>query len=176
MVHNDHVNLIKKAIDHPGGIWADFGSGDGAFTLALRDLAGPDVQIYSVDRDQRRMQTQKETFEEMFPGTDIQFFHEDFTNPLKLPQLDGILMANSLHYVEEQVPFLRFIREYLKPSGKLVLVEYNADSGNIWVPYPLSFNKFQKIAQKAGFSQCRQIAAIPSEFLREIYSAEVVKK
>jgi hypothetical protein len=38
MDHPDHVNLLKPADLPFGGIWADFGAGSGAFTLALRVL------------------------------------------------------------------------------------------------------------------------------------------
>lgn len=172
MVHSDHVNLIRKAIVRPGGVWADFGSGDGAFTLALRDVAGEDVEIYSIDKDRSRLRRQEEVFEGMFPDTNIHFFHADFTESLHLPRLDGILTANSLHYVKDQVPFLRFVKQYLKPSGKLVVVEYNSDSGNMWVPYPLSFLTFQKLIAEAGFKKIRLLATIQSSFLQEIYAAE----
>ena len=61
MVHRDHVSLIEKSIKK-GGIWADFGSGEGAFTLALRDVAGEDVEIYSIDADSHALQKQKNYF------------------------------------------------------------------------------------------------------------------
>lgn len=59
MKHCEHVNLIKKAFVEKGGVWADLGSGEGAFTLALRDLAGEDIEIYSVDKDKQRVSEQK---------------------------------------------------------------------------------------------------------------------
>ena len=37
MDHTDHVNLLRDAVGL-GGTWADFGSGTGAFTLALAEL------------------------------------------------------------------------------------------------------------------------------------------
>ena len=37
MDHTDHVNLIRAGVS-TGGVWADFGSGGGAFTLALADV------------------------------------------------------------------------------------------------------------------------------------------
>ncbi len=51
MIHEDHVNLLRKGILEPGGVWADLGSGAGAFTLALADLIGSTGEIYSVDKD-----------------------------------------------------------------------------------------------------------------------------
>jgi ubiquinone/menaquinone biosynthesis C-methylase UbiE len=174
MTHEEHVNLIKKAITQKGGNWADFGSGDGAFTLALRDLAGPEVSIYSVDKDKSRLKTQDEAFEKMFPQSHIRFIEADFTVHVELPPLDGIVMANSLHYVQEQVPFLTKIRDFLKPNGKLVLVEYNTETGNQWVPYPVSFTKFQEIAEDAGYIDIELLEKIPSTYWNEMYSAQAI--
>lgn len=171
MTHEEHVNLIKKAITK-GGKWADFGSGDGAFTLALRDLAGPDVKIYSYDKDKGRLQTQEREFKRMFPHSQIQFIQADFTKPLDLPMLDGIVMANSLHYVKEQQEFLLSLKKYLKPKGKLVLVEYSTDKGNPWVPYPLSFPSFKQLAEQTVFINVELLEKIPSTYWDEMYSAQ----
>ena len=51
MIHADHVNLIKCGIPNPGGVWVDFGSGAGAFTLALAELLGSSGEIYSIDKN-----------------------------------------------------------------------------------------------------------------------------
>ena len=41
MIHSDHVRLLRDGVPQAGGVWADIGSGGGAFTLALADLLGP---------------------------------------------------------------------------------------------------------------------------------------
>ncbi len=51
MDHRDHINLLRGAIPRTRGAWADFGSGDSAFTLALRELLGPEGGIRSIDID-----------------------------------------------------------------------------------------------------------------------------
>lgn len=172
MQHSEHVNLIKKAITKRGGVWADFGSGEGAFTLALRDLAGKDVEIYSIDTDKERLKKQKEAFASLFPESKVNFIQADFINDLDLPLLDGIVMANSLHYVENQHSFLTSMQKYLKPQGKLVLVEYSIDVSNQWVPYPLSFPSFAHLAQEVGFKNVELLEKIPSTYWEEMYSAQ----
>jgi len=175
MTHSQHVDLIKNGINTKGGVWADFGSGDGAFTLALRDLAGENVRIYSVDKDSSRLYQQKQNFDRQFQQTDIQYMHLDFRKNLDLPKLDGILMANSLHYVQEQVQFLQQIKKYLKKDGKLLIVEYSTDAPNYWLPYPLSFTTFVHLTEEAGFHQPTQVGKVASSWLDEMYAAEAKK-
>lgn len=170
MNHSDHVALIRDGIT-PGGMWADLGSGGGAFTLALADLLGSDGRIISIDRDGDVLTQQRRAVSERFPDVKIVSRRADFTDAIDLPPLDGIVMANSLHFVRDKAPALRQIHGWLKPSGRLVLVEYNTDSGNTWVPHPLAFGTWQKLASEIGFRETRQIGAYPSRFLREIYSA-----
>lgn len=172
MTHSDHISFLAKAIPkNSGGIWADLGSGEGAFTLALRDLVGCEAIIYSIDTDEDRIAIQKQLFTKEFPNSSIHFLVADFTQSLPLPPLDGILMANSLHFIKDQQSFLVQLRNYLKPHGKLILVEYNVDKGNKWVPYPLSFNTFTQLALNSGYIKPILLEKKLSQFLNEIYSA-----
>jgi SAM-dependent methyltransferase len=168
--HEDHVALIEDGIAGRGGVWADFGSGSGAFTLALADLLGAGAEIYSVDLDRRALQRQQNDMARRFPGIVLHPLVADFTQPLALPSLDGIVMANSLHYQREKDAVLRRVLADLKPGGRLILIEYNADHGNRWVPYPLSYPTWEALAGRVGFTGTRLLATRPSRFLGEIYS------
>lgn len=177
MDHHDHVNLLHPAALPSGGTWADFGAGSGAFTLALRELVGSVAQIYAIDKDRGSLRELEQQYRARFGDTaNLHIVAADFSRPLDLPPLDGALMANSLHYVTHKVKLLQQIRTYLKPNGALLLVEYNVDSGNMWVPYPLSFGTWQKLAPQAGFTEPRLLARHPSHFLREFFSAVCYKE
>jgi ubiquinone/menaquinone biosynthesis C-methylase UbiE len=169
LIHSDHVNLIKKGIS--GQTWADFGSGTGAFTLALADILGTGSEIYSIDKDRRALKEQSRLMEDKFPGARAAYIEADFRKAIDLPPLDGALMANSLHFVRRKEPVLALMRSYLKPGGKLVIVEYNTDRGNVWVPHPFSYPTWEKMAAEAGFNKTEKIGAYPSRFLQEIYGA-----
>ena len=172
MDHKDHVNLLRPANLSQGGTYADFGAGSGAFTLALRELIGFHASIYVVDKDQRALNDLEKAHRAEF-GTsqNVHAVRADFTRALSLPPLDGIVMANSLHFFKDKEKVLRHVRTFLKLNGALLLVEYNADSGNPWVPYPLSFETYRALAPRAGFSEPRLLAQHPSRFLKEFYSA-----
>ena len=172
MDHADHVDLLRPANLTAGGTWADFGAGSGAFTLALRELVGPHADIYAVDKDQRALRDLEKAHREKFTTSqNIHTVRADFSGTLSLPPLDGIVMANSLHYFKDKEKTLRHVRSFLKLNGMLLLVEYNVDSGNPWVPHPLSFETFRLLAPRAGFSEPQLLGKAPSRFLREFYSA-----
>jgi ubiquinone/menaquinone biosynthesis C-methylase UbiE len=175
MNHLDHVRLLCEGVPGPGHVWAELGSGSGAFTLALADLLGRQGHIYSVDRDAEALRAQTRALHAQFPDVLVEYIQQDFTQPLALPPLDGVLMANSLHFQRDRAAVLARVRDLLRPGGHLVVVEYNTDQGNAWVPYPLSYPTWAALAARSGFTGTRQLAAVPSRFLREIYSAVSVR-
>ena len=170
MDHHDHVRLLG-GIPQPGSTWADFGSGGGAFTLALAECVGAAGGIYSIDKNGGDLEHQRQAVKSRFPAVKVEYIHTDFTRPLQLPVLDGIVMANSLHFLANKDTTLRLVRSYLQPLGRLIVVEYNVDRGNLWVPYPFSFPTWIKLAEKNGFTQTSLVTTQPSRFLGEIYSA-----
>ncbi len=180
MKHPDHVALLQPAQLPSGGTWADLGAGSGAFTLALRELVGPEARIYAVDKDAARLRELQREYAARFGSTEnLHVEPGDFSGPLDLPPLDGALMANALHYFRGEAgkpEILRHVGAYMRAGAALLLVEYNVDSGNMWVPYPLSFKTWQALAPRAGFSTPRLLARHPSSFLREFYSAVCYKE
>ncbi len=173
MNHDDHVNLLRGGIDSIGGTWADFGSGTGAFTLALADLLGPTGVIYSIDRDAHALQQQERSMRERFPHTAVHYRAADFVRPLRepMPPLDGLVMANALHFQRQPEPIVKLLKSYLKPDGRWLLVEYNVEQGNGAVPYPIPFRRWKQLAQQAGFTHTQLLMTRPSRFLTEIYAA-----
>jgi len=172
MDHTDHVNLLRPANLKQGGVYADFGAGSGAFTLALREVVDSDSTIYAVDKDRSALRELENAHRARFTTTrNLILLPNDFSNPLDLPLLDGIVMANSLHFFKDKEKILRHVIKFLKPDGILILVEYNVDKGNMWVPYPLTFETWRTLAPRVGFSEPRLLAKAPSRFLKEFYSA-----
>lgn len=175
MNHEDHVALLRDGVPMPVGssVWADLGAGGGAFTLALAELLGSSGEVIAVDRDARSLRELERELRKRFPATRLHTQAADFTRPLGLPPLDGIVLANSLHFVadRDKGPTLELLRAALKPGGRLLLVEYNAERGNRWVPHPLSYRGWAALAGEHEFTETRLLARRPSRFLGEIFSA-----
>jgi SAM-dependent methyltransferase len=177
--HADHVSLLRPAVSaSPTAVWADIGAGEGAFTLALADLLGPGASIIAVDRDQRALAENARRVHASFPETRFDTLVGDMRKALTLPQLDGIVAANSLHFVPraDQTAVLRALAEHLRPTGTVVVVEYDADAGNPWVPHPFSSRSWPALAEAAGLVSARQLGRVPSRFLGAIYSASAHRR
>jgi SAM-dependent methyltransferase len=170
--HRDHVALLRAAVE-PGQTWADIGAGTGAFTLALAELLGPGGRIVAVDRDADALVGNAEAMAGRFPGVELRTLVLDFTRPFDLPALDGLVAANSLHFVarDRQVAVIRHLAAHLRLGGRFVVVEYDADRGNPWVPHPFSQDAWGRLASAAGLFQVERLGRVPSRFLGAIYAA-----
>lgn len=145
--------------------WCDLGSGSGTFTMALAQLLAPGSTIYAVDLDQRAL----EAIPDHRNGVEIRKIVGDLKSPnLHLPSVDGILMANTLHFIQEQHIFLKRLRSV---ADRFLIVEYERAKPNPWGPYPVSFEKLRQLLTGAGIQRVEKLATRPSLFGGTMYSA-----
>ena len=165
---SDAARLIAPAIPGPG-TWADLGAGGGTFTRALAGLLGPAGRVHAVDRDGRAMAGLR-------GGTIVthvaDFADADAWRALALAPLDGILLANALHFVprDRQRAVLATLAESLAPDGRLVVVEYEGRSANRWVPYPVSLDALGALLP-AGWAGPARVGARRSASGGAMYAA-----
>ena len=171
MQHADHVALIRAGVEGAGTRWLELGAGDGEFTLALADVLGGNGDIVAMDLDRWALTELAGRVDDRFPDTSLETITGDFTAGLPAGPFDGVLAANSLHFVERVAPVLASIHGTLRPDGRLVIVEYDADRGNPWVPHPISFERLGGLVRGAGFTEPRLLGRVPSRFLGSIYGA-----
>jgi len=150
-------------------IWAYLGCGDGFFTNVLAGMLPTGSRIYALDKQFQRLK--KST------GNDGQiiFQQADFiTDDLHLPILNGILMANSLHYVANKENFVDKIRTFLIPDGMFIIIEYDTTRSNPWVPFPIDFPNLSKLFASKGYSTIQKIGERKSIYNREkMYACEI---
>ncbi len=164
------VGLLEKGVPRGPARWADLGSGEGAFTTALAKLLGPGAHITAVDRDRGALDALRREMGS-HPETGLAIVVADFTRQLELRDLDGVVMANSLHFVRNKQPVLEAVRSMLRPGGRLIVVEYSTDRGNPWVPHPFSFQSWERMSAEAGFLGTELIGSVPSRYFGSMYSA-----
>jgi hypothetical protein len=154
------IRLIEKGILKDAlQTWADLGAGSGLFTNALSRLLPHGSSIIAIDKKLSKIVVADGIYLQAKAGD---FLDLDFGN------VDGVLMANSLHYVKEQRPFVETL---LSKAKRVILVEYNTDRSNTWVPYAISFDKLKSM----NTGEITKLADAPSSYHKEgIYSAQIL--
>ena len=162
------IALIEKGVNNSkGNSWADLGAGDGLFTRALSSLLPEGSTITAVDKNRKAL----DSIDLTNRNVHLKRVATDFQT-LALGHMDGILMANSLHFIKDQFTFLRHLKDLISPDGRLIIVEYDSDKSNTWVPFPLSFETLAEKIHDAGFKSAVKMHQVPSRFGRtNIYSA-----
>jgi ubiquinone/menaquinone biosynthesis C-methylase UbiE len=149
--------------------WADLGCGDGTFTLALASLLAAGSTIHAMDRDASALRHIPRAHHDVR----LETHRGDFTSQ-KWPfgDLEGILMANSLHYVEDQPAFIRACESRMPSQRRFLIVEYDTREASRWVPQPVSQTRLSALFSSAGYRSIRMLRSRPSVYRRaSLYSA-----
>jgi ubiquinone/menaquinone biosynthesis C-methylase UbiE len=174
MRRRDAIDMLADSgVDTFGPtIWADLGCGDGTFTLALADALESGSVIHAMDLDVSALRAIPPTHK----GVRITTHHGNFMKqPWPFTGLDGILMANSLHYVENKPAFIRACESQMKPRRRFLIVEYDTSEANRWVPYPISQAKLTTLFERAGYASPRLLRSRPSLYRRAPLYAVVIE-
>ena len=170
----DAAAFIREAVPAPGGVWVDVGAGDGTFTRALVQLLGREARVYAIDRDRGALKSLERWAAR--ESAQVVTVVADFTTPFELPDLearglDGVLLANALHFSARPEATLGHIARWLAPGGRVVIVEYDGRSANRWVPYPIPITRLPELARAAGLASPTVTATRPSAFGGTLYAA-----
>lgn len=139
------IAFIRPAITSTHGTWADIGAGTGTFTEALFHIL-ESGKVIATDKSPHSLYSLKSPAHISFEIVDA-----DFTKPMELPELHGILMANALHYAKDHEAAFINVYQHLKPGGTFLLIEYDTDKANPpWVPYPISKQKAITLFNRTG--------------------------
>lgn len=130
----DSIHIIKHPFlsQEEKARWVDLGCGSGLFTLALAQLLLQGSSIEAIDKLPVRLMALPHPHQTVITTHQIDFVK----SALPFYDRSGILMANSLHYVEDKPAFIDSMKPHLIAVGCWLIVEYNTDTPNTWVPSP----------------------------------------
>ena len=178
----DAIEMIREAVGVSAGVWADLGAGTGTFTRALAELLGVGSTVYAVDDDARAVRALRELSSSKSDDVLVIAVKADFTQPLELPglpradaQLDGILLANALHFVRDAEGVLARLVKQLRPGGRVIVVEYDGREASQWVPYPIPAWRWPHLAESAGLTAPTITATRPSSYSGILYAGAATR-
>ena len=168
MNEREAIQLIATAVHGSGGMWADFGAGTGTFTRALRTMLPRGSRIYAVDSDPAAIADLRRLGDGVIP-IEADFCSEFVLQDQGDASLDGMLFANALHFVRGAEGVLRHLVKLLRPGGRVAIVEYDRRASSLWVPYPLTSDRWLELAPAVGLEHPRITARRPSRYAGELY-------
>ena len=173
----DAADLIAPTVV-AGEHWADLGAGRGTFTVALAGLLGPKGTVYAIERDDAAIAALQALARRS--GDDraaIVVRQGDFTRPIDLPALDGVLLANALHFVDRsrQAEVLARLGGGVEQEGKVLVIEYDNRPPSRWVPFPVSLARLGDVARSAGLRAPVLIGRRRSDFGGTMYAAYMTR-
>lgn len=114
----------------PGDVVADMGAGPGVLSLPMAKAVGPGGRVYAVEIDKAFLDriAQKS---QAAGVTNVTTVLGAFTDP-KLParEVDVALFHDVLHHIKDRAEYLKATARYVKPGGRIAVVELPADGSH----------------------------------------------
>lgn len=119
--------VLSKLSLKPGMIVADIGAGTGLFSRPLAKAVAPAGKVYAVDIQQELLDFINKRDKEENIGN-IQTVLGEFDDP-KLParNVDLAFINDVLHHIEHRAVYLKALGTYMKPTGRIAIIEMNKD-------------------------------------------------
>ena len=122
--------IVLKLDLRPGQVVADIGAGPGVISLPMAKAVAPNGKVYAVDIDQAfidhiRMRAKEQGIANVTPilGT--------VTDPsLPAADVDVALFHDVLHHIKDRAEYLKSTAKYVKPGGRIAIVELDPKTGS----------------------------------------------
>ena len=166
LIQTEEINSKSKSS------WADLGCGSGLFTRALATMLYEGSTVYAVDKNMSSFNASPFPNNVIINPMKSDFVKDEFV----LRNLDGILMANALHFVRHKKSFIEKMSPYFRDAPVFLMVEYDTDLPNPWVPYPLNFITLRNLFTEIGFALVKKINKRKSRYRSgELYSVLIIR-
>lgn len=149
---------IKK-----GSVVADIGAGVGYHVWRLAEIVGPTGKVIGEDIQDGMIQLMRKNIEGRMLRN-VEIIHGTPADP-KLPEnaLDLVLMVDVYHEFSDPVTMMRYIKDAMKPDGRVVLVEFRKEDPNVPIQplHKMSVGDVRAELEPMGFRFQRSIDFLP---------------
>lgn len=120
--------VIARLRLKPGDVVADLGAGSGVFAFPMAKAVAPGGRVYAVELDEgfltrMRAKARTENISNVVPVMG------KFTDPaLPARDVDVAFFHDVLHHVQDRAAYLKSVAGYVKPGGRIVVIDLNADT------------------------------------------------
>jgi ubiquinone/menaquinone biosynthesis C-methylase UbiE len=158
--------VIAKVGLKPGMVVADLGAGTGLFAVPMGKAVAPGGKVYAVEIDEGYfgMIGAKAKAASV---SNVQTVLGEFTDP-KIPNqdVDVGFFHDVLHHVQDRAGYLKSLARYVKPSGRVVIIDLKADQSPHKGQPDLIVSEAQVTdwMKAAGFGKVQNVDLFPDKF------------
>lgn len=118
------AEVVEKLGIKKGDVVADLGAGPGVFTWPFARAAAPGT-VYAVEVDKGYMpHLERRTKEQGL--TNVKPILGKYEDPLLPEKVDLAFFHDVLHHIEKRAEYLKTVAGYLKPGGRIAVIELDA--------------------------------------------------
>jgi ubiquinone/menaquinone biosynthesis C-methylase UbiE len=166
--------IIAKLQLKPGQVVADIGAGPGVISLPMAKAVAPDGKVYAVDIDQLfldhiAMRAKEQHIANVTPVLG------KFTDPaLPAADVDVALFHDVLHHIKDRATYLKSTANYVKPTGRIAIVELSPTKGSHRGEPDLQISKDQakEWLAAAGFKPVQEFDGLPEDKWFVVYARQ----
>ena len=120
--------IVAKLRLKPSQTVADIGAGSGLFEVPLAKAVSPGGKVYAVDIDAGFFPQIKRKADEAHL-TNVETVLGKYTDPNLPGNVDLVFFHDVLHHIQDRAGYLKSVAGYLKPSGRVVVIDYEQGQG-----------------------------------------------
>jgi len=113
----------------PGMVVADIGAGTGVFSLPFGTAVKPGGKVYAVDIEQGLIDLINEKATEVGMTNFVQGVLGEFDDPNLPDNVDLAFINDVLHHIEHRELYLKNLAGYLKPGGRIAVIDFKPEGG-----------------------------------------------
>jgi ubiquinone/menaquinone biosynthesis C-methylase UbiE len=118
------AEVIEKLAVKPGMVVADLGAGAGVFSWPFARAVAPGT-VYAVEVDKAYIPyLEKRAKEQQLAN--VRAVLGKFEDPMLPEKVDLAFFHDVLHHIEKRGEYLKKVASYLKPSGRIAVIELDA--------------------------------------------------
>jgi arsenite methyltransferase len=160
-----HEVLTALAIK-PGEVIADIGAGSGYFTFRLAHHVGDKGKIYAVDVNPGMILHLNRRIRELKAMNVTSILAAPDDPLLADGSIDRFFFSDSWHHIENQTKYLSAIKKMLRPSGEVVMIDFQKKELPVGPPTQLKIAREDLIRQMEtnGFRLKKEHTFLPYQY------------
>ena len=149
----------------PGMIVADIGAGSGVFTIPLARALRPGGTVLAVEVDEELLHHITENATEQ-GIINVKPVFAEFNDPILSEPVDLAFINDVLHHIEDRATYLKNLAKYMKPGGRIALIDFIPEKGGHRDQPELQVSKEQAAAlmAQAGLSPVEDIPLFDDKY------------